>query len=221
MATILHIESSVRVKRSISKALGSEFIKQWQAKYPQDKVIYRDLGRQPPEFISEAWIEAAFTPCELRADEQKSSIALSDLLIKELSQSDIIVITTPMYNYGMPAHLKAWFDQVIRVNETFSFDLKRGDFPLQPTMSGKALVLLTSCGEFGFGKDGVRREMNHLGPHIRTTGTYLGVEEFYELGIEYQEFGDARHENSIKAAYAAIPELINQVVQKSLKHDYQ
>ncbi len=49
-----------------------------------------------------------------------------------------------MYNYGMPAALKAWFDQIIRINKTFTFDLARGDFPLEPIMSGKTLVLLTS-----------------------------------------------------------------------------
>jgi len=51
--------------------------------------------------------------------------------------SDVIIIATPMYNYGMPAALKAWFDQVIRVNETLSLDLVRGDWPLKPVLSGK------------------------------------------------------------------------------------
>jgi len=64
-------------------------------------------------------------------------VALSDILIGELVQSEIIVITTPMYNYGMPASLKAWFDQVIRINKTFSFDLARGDKPIEPIQNGK------------------------------------------------------------------------------------
>lgn len=149
MPTILHIDSSARKERSISRALAKEFTSQWHTKYTTDKVIYRDIGSKPPEFISGNWIEAVFTPDEKRTDKQNSILTLSDTLIKELTEADIILISTPMYNYGMPASLKAWFDQVIRVNKTFTFDLSRGDFPLEHTMSGKTLVLLTSCGEFG------------------------------------------------------------------------
>jgi len=77
-------------------------------------------------------------------------VTLSDILTGELVQSEIIVITTPMYNYGMPASLKAWFDQVIRINKTFSFDLARGDQPIEPIQSGKTLVILSASGEGGF-----------------------------------------------------------------------
>ncbi len=133
MTTILHIDSSARKERSISRALAKEFTNQWHAKYTTDKIIYRDVGSTPPEFISNHWIEAVFTPDEKRTDKQNSILSLSDTLIKEITEADIILISTPMYNYGMPASLKAWFDQVIRVNKTFTFDLSRGDFPLEPT----------------------------------------------------------------------------------------
>ena len=117
-----------------------------------------------------------------------------------------------MYNYGMPAALKAWVDQVIRVNKTFTFDLNRGDSPLEPILSGKTLLLVTACGEFGFGVGGIRAQMNHLGPHIRTISHYLGVDKLHEMTIEYQEFGDARHAQSIEDAYANIPSLIETIV---------
>lgn len=116
-----------------------------------------------------------------------------------------------MYNYGMPAALKAWFDQVIRINRTFSFDLKRGDFPLRPIFSGKKLVLVYSCGEFGFGDEGIRAGMNHLGPHIKTLSHYLGVEQFYEVRSEFQEFADERHRVSIEAASASLRELAQKI----------
>lgn len=108
----------------------------------------------------------------------------------------------------MPASLKAWFDQVVRVNKTFSFDLKRGDYPLRPVLAGKTLVLLSSCGEFGFEPGGVRESMNHLTPHIRTLSHYLGVEDFHHIYIEYQEFTDDRHRLSIEQAYAAADRLV-------------
>ncbi|WKE66334.1 NAD(P)H-dependent oxidoreductase [Gallaecimonas kandeliae] len=214
MTVLLHIDASARKERSISRALGEAFKSQWRSIKPGDKFIYRDVGSAPPDFISENWIAAVFTREERRTNEQKSLLTLSDLLIEELSEADIIIISSPMYNYGMPAALKAWIDQVVRVNKTFTFDLSRGDFPLEPTMSGKSLVLLTSSGEFGFGENETRQDMNHLGPHLRTVSKYLGVDEMYEVRVEYQEFGDARHERSLEIAYEAIPGVINQVTAR-------
>lgn len=215
MKTILNIDASARRTdnslqeyNSISKALSANFIHKWQVANAEDKVIYRDVGLNPPEFISQEWIAAVFTPDERKTDEQKNLLTLSDTLIEEVAQANIIVISSPMYNYGMPAVLKAWFDQVIRINKTFSFDLARGDFPIEPIMSGKKLVLITSSGEFGFEIGGIREKMNHLGPHVETISKYLGVEEFYEIKSEYQEFADERHQKSLKAAYSDIDNLI-------------
>ncbi|MBU3068836.1 NAD(P)H-dependent oxidoreductase [Aestuariicella sp. G3-2] len=211
MATLLHIDASARKSRSITRSLGTAFKTQWLSANAEDKFIYRDVGSAPPEFIGESWIDAAFTPENERTEEQASLLSQSDLLIDEVSEASVIVISTPMYNYGMPAALKAWVDQIVRVNKTFSFDLSRGDFPLEPILSGKALVLLTSCGEFGFGKGEARENMNHLTPHLRTVSKYLGVEETHELRVEYQEFGDARHKASIEQAYKAIPEMVSKL----------
>jgi len=96
MANILHIDSSARKRRSISRALAKEFTTQWHAKYPHDKFIYRDIGSKPPKFISENWIAAVFTPEDKRTDRQNSILVLSDMLIEELTKADIILISTPM-----------------------------------------------------------------------------------------------------------------------------
>ncbi|MDP2562810.1 FMN-dependent NADH-azoreductase [Psychrobium sp. 1_MG-2023] len=216
MTTILHIDASAREKgdtttkhKSISKSLAAHFTNRWLATNNQDKVIYRDIGANPPAFISQDWIAAVFTPDEQQTTQQKSLLSLSNTLISEVERADLIVMSTPMYNYGMPAVLKAWFDQVIRINKTISFDLARGDFPLAPIMSGKTLVLITSSGEFGFEIGGVREHMNHLGPHVKTASKYLGVESFHEIKSEYQEFGDDRHQQSVTNAYRDIDILVS------------
>jgi len=218
MKTVLHLDTSARRTdssvpdyNSISKTLAAKFMDKWVTANRKDKVIYRDLGLNPPEFVSQDWIAAVFTPDENKTDEQKELLTLSDTLIDELDQADIILISSPMYNYGMPAVLKAWFDQVVRINKTFSFDLARGDFPLEPIMSGKTLVLISSSGEFGFEIGGIREKMNHLGPHIEVLGKYLGVEDFYEIKSEYQEFGDERHAKSLEDAHLAIEVLVKQL----------
>ncbi|MCW8126440.1 FMN-dependent NADH-azoreductase [Microbulbifer halophilus] len=223
MKKILKIDASARradhevpAYRSLSRGLSGHFEARWREHNGEDQFIYRDLGATPPDFVSEDWIAAVFTPERDRNAEQRALLALSDRLIDEVAQADLILIATPMYNYGMPASLKAWFDQVVRIGKTFSFDLARGDFPLQPMLSGKTLVLLSTSGEFGFEPGGIRESMNHLGPHLRTLSHYLGVEDFREIRIEYQEFGDERHRQSIDRAYRATDRLVEMLSGKIL-----
>ncbi len=198
MTTILHLDASARVTRSLSRGLSQLFVNAWLSHHPDDRIIRRDLGAEPPPYMSEAWIAACFTPPEKRDAAMQAVLAWSDQAIAELVAADLIVLGTPMYNYGMPSALKAWFDQVIRIGGTFTFDLGRGDWPLEPIMSGKRLVVLSARGEFGFAPGGVRERWNHLDPHIATCAHYVGVarSDIHTVAIEYQEFGDTRHDRS-------------------------
>jgi FMN-dependent NADH-azoreductase len=211
MASLLHLDASVRGERSLSRRLSQSFVDTWLDRHPADELVRRDLSEHAPPFVDESWIAACFTKPEARTPAMNAVLAPSDELIGELEAADVLVIGTPMFNYGMPARLKAWIDQVVRVDRTFSFDLARGDWPLEPILSGKALVLLTSCGEFGFGPGGEREEMNHLDTHLRVAGRYLGTAQSFHIGIEYQEFGDDRHARSLADALAAVPPLVSQV----------
>lgn len=212
MTKLLRIDASARTSRSLTRSLADSFAENWRARRPQDEIFLRDVGSNPPPIISEDWIAAAFAK-EQSAD-QKDLLALSDELIAEVASADIIIMATPMYNYGMPAALKAWFDQVVRVEKTFTFDLARGDAPLEPIFAGKTLVLLTSWGEFGFGPGEINEGRDSLTPHVRTASRYLGVEAFHHVGIEYQEFGDHRFEASRKAAMAALAPLVDRLVNE-------
>ena len=219
MNTILLVNASVRVNRSLSRDLSKRFEQAWLRRFPEDSFVNRDVGAEPPPPISEAWIDAAFTELESRSDTQHRELAVSEQLIGEVEAADVIVIATPMYNYGMPAGLKAWVDQIVRVNRTFDFDLARGDYPLRPLLRDKVLVMLTSTGEFGFEQEGPRAALNHLTPHLRTVARYLGVTAEFHVGIEYQEFGDERHAESKATAHARVSELIEEVAgaMKSLQ----
>lgn len=201
MTTLLQIQASARNDRSLSRGLAERFRQAWSEKEPGVTIIDRDVSRSPPPLVSEAWIAAAFTPPQARDPSQQAILAPSDGLIEELERADVIVIATPMYNYGMPAALKAWFDQVIRVGCTFSFDLDRGDWPLEPILGGKTLVVLSSRGEFGFEAGGMRGHMNHLDTHIATCAHYLGASDKHFVSIDYQEFGDERHQQSVAQAH--------------------
>lgn len=202
MLTILRLDASPRQSRSLSRSLADTFIDEVRVMC-EIGLKERDLRSTDLTFVDEEWIAAAFTPEARLTCDQLSKLALSDALIDEVAECDLLVISTPMYNYGLPASLKAWVDQVVRVNKTFTFDLDCGDFPLEPVLSGKRMVLLTACGEFGFGQGGMREGQDHLVPHMKTVSKYLGVDAIEHIGIEYQEFGDERHEASKAKAHEA------------------
>ncbi|MEW4468951.1 NAD(P)H-dependent oxidoreductase [Parasphingorhabdus sp. JC815] len=210
MTRLLRIDASARTTRSLTRELADSFVQSWRERRPLDEVVLRDVGANPPPIITEDWIAAAFA--KERSTDQQQLLMLSDGLIDEVASADIIVMASPMYNYGMPAALKAWFDQVVRIDKTFTFDLTRGDDPLEPIFAGKTLILLTSWGEFGFAPGEPNEGHDCLTPHVRTASRYLGVEAFYQIGIEYQEFGDKRFEASHKAAFATLDPLVETLV---------
>ena len=210
-ATLLHIDSSARATRSHSRRLSSAFVEAWLARAPDTRVIRRDVGTNPPPVITEQWIASAFSAEAERSTELKASLSVSDTYINELMQADVIVMVAPMYNYGMPAVLKAWFDQVVRFNRTFNFDPNEDTWPLSPMLTGKTLVILTSRGEFGFEPGGIRQDWNHLETHIRTLQHYLGVETSHLIAVEYQEFGDERHADSVARADSELLALVEQL----------
>lgn len=214
MTTLLQIDASSRITRSISRSMTNKFTEQWLNIRSGDKVIKRDVGKNPPPAIGEAWIDAAFTAVEKRTRQQETALKISDELLAELEVADLIVMGAPMYNYGMPSALKAWIDQIIRINRTFSFDLARGDRPIEPLLTGKILVILCSSGEGGFEPGGVRATMNHLDPHIVTVSSLFGVSKHYVVRVEYQEFNDERHQKSLALANRAISKLVQQLTQQ-------
>tara|TARA_Y100000816_G_scaffold14737_1_gene9644 strand:- start:171 stop:752 length:582 start_codon:yes stop_codon:yes gene_type:complete len=115
---IYQIDSSARKEGSTSRALAKKLLN--RIKKPEDKVIYRDLNDEMV-FVS------GLTESGMNIDEKdqnenhKKMFKLSDQLVKELKESDVIIISAPIYNYGPPATLKAWSDLAARVGETFRF----------------------------------------------------------------------------------------------------
>ena len=213
--TLLHIDASAQLEeRSHTRKLTKSFVERWTVLRPHDHVIRRDVGRHPIPAIDQDWITAAFTKPEDRTPAMIERLALSDELVDEVVASDIIVMGVPMYNYGVPTALKGWIDQVARIGRTFSFDLGRGDVPIEPILSGKTLVVLSARGEFGFEPEGMRAHMNALDRALAACAHYFGVarEDIHTITIEYQEFKDERYRRSVTNAEAAVPALVDQLV---------
>lgn len=216
MTSILKIDASARVVRSLTRDMTSLFVSEWYARESSVEVRCRDVGVNPPNPVSEDWISAAFAT-EDRTPAQSAALRESDELIDEIEWADVIVLGSPMYNYGVPAQLKAWIDQIVRIGRTFSFDLDRGDTPIEPILSGKTLVLLSSSGEGGLAMGEANAAKNHLQPHLMTIAPYLGAQHVQAIGIEYQEFKDQRHEKSIHDAHEDIRHLVEHLhINRSL-----
>ncbi len=210
MTTLLRIDASAQMEdRSLTRKLTTQFTTEFLQANPSAKVITRDVGHNPIPAIDHRFIHAAFTPLDAREDWMAERLALSDILIDEIEAADIIILGAPMYNYGMPAALKGWIDHIARIGRTFSFDLARGDVPIEPMLKGKHLIVLSSRGEFGFEPGGTRAHMNALDPAIAACAHYFGVNaaDIQTITIEYQEFKDARHDRSVIAAEEATREL--------------
>ena len=135
--TVLRIDASARRTGSESRKLADRIIERLAA----ETVIARDLLQAPPA-IDEAWLAANWTPEADRSDAQRETLALSDQLIAEIKAADTLVISTPIYNFGIPASLKAWIDQIARAGLTFNYT-PNGPVGL---MEGKRAVIAIASG---------------------------------------------------------------------------
>jgi FMN-dependent NADH-azoreductase len=119
MPSLLVIESSPRGDYSISRALTAKFVAKWQQTHA-GSVVTRDLSKTDLPFVDLPWIAGAYTPVEQHSPEMTKALATSNLLIPELQAADHIVLGTSMYNFSLPAILKAYIDHIVRVNVTFT-----------------------------------------------------------------------------------------------------
>ena len=115
---IYQIDSSARKEGSTSRALPKKLLD--KIKKPEDEVVYRDLDNEMV-FVSGLTESGMKIDKKDQTEHHKKMFELSDTLVKELKESDIIIISAPIYNYGPPATLKAWSDLAARVGETFRF----------------------------------------------------------------------------------------------------
>jgi FMN-dependent NADH-azoreductase len=157
--TVLHIDASARLAGSTSRDLSARI-----AEKMGGNIIRRDLKNGIPQ-IDETWVSANFTPVEDRTDDQTAALALSDTLIQEIKAAEVLVIGAPIYNFAVPASLKAWVDQIARAGVTFKYTEKGP----QGLLEGKrAIIVLTSGGtaigsEIDFASGYMRHIMGFIG----------------------------------------------------------
>jgi FMN-dependent NADH-azoreductase len=145
MSKLLVVETSPRGTHSISRHMTRRFIAEWRAAHPGGAVVERDLMETPLPFVTAPWLQAYFTPPEQHSPAMKQALQLSDELVAELLAADHLVIATPVYNYNVPAALKAWIDHIVRKGLTLGHDGQG------LVLGKKATVLLASGGVYTAG----------------------------------------------------------------------
>ena len=142
MKKVLVINSSARALRSHSRKLTEVFIDHWKSIHTEAIINFRELGNADVPHVNENWIAAAFKPAAARSEEEIDALKTSDTYIAELREADVIVLGSPMYNWSIPSALKAYIDQILRVNETWKFNPANMQNPYIVLLENKTLFLL-------------------------------------------------------------------------------
>jgi len=189
---ILHIDASARKGDSVTRKLSGQLVARLANN--NEQVTYRDLSEGLP-YVDETKIGAYFTAPEERSDEQREAIALSDTIVSELKSNDVLVMGVPIYNFSMPASLKAWADLAARVGETFRYT-ESG--PLGLLENKKAYVVIASGGTR------VDSSIDFLTPWLRHFLGFMGIKDVTVISADAlnQNFdaGLAQAERQLAAA---------------------
>jgi FMN-dependent NADH-azoreductase len=200
MKNVLVINSSARTLNSHSRKLTEVFVEHWKNLNSNTYITFRELGNAAVPHINENWIAAAFKPETARSEEEKEALETSDLYISELRQADVIVLGTPMYNWSVPSALKAYIDQIVRVNETWKLNLGNMENPYIGLLENKTLILLLSRGSQGYEKGEFNAHMNFQTDYLKTVFNVMGVHNIRMIAVD----GATLH-----------PELLKQTIENS------
>jgi len=125
MTTLLQINASINSDNGQSSRLANQFVAAFHKRRPEAKIVVRDVAAaEPVPHLNAERFGAFITKPEERSAAQRAVVAYSDILINELKQADVIVLGLPMYNFGVPSQLKAYFDHIARAGVTFKYTEK-------------------------------------------------------------------------------------------------
>lgn len=173
MSTLLYIHVSPRGDYSISRQLGNAAVQEWKKKNPGGRIIERDLAKTQLTFVDINWIAGAFSPPEQHTESHKKALAISDELISEIVQADEIILATPMYNFAVPATLKAWIDHVVRAGKTFRYSAGGRPEGLLAGKNKKLLAIVASGGSYVEGSG--LAALDHAVPYLQFIFGFIGV----------------------------------------------
>jgi len=202
MTTILHLRCSPRGAAAFSSRMAEEVIARLRRHHISAEIVFRDLAADPPPSIDAAFSAAILGP----PGEIPPALEASETLIRELEVADVLVIATPMHNYCVPAVLKAWIDQIVRIHRTFAStpDGKVGKLPDRP-----AWLIVASGGWFsGPSPTGAPAQPDFLTGYVRAVLSTIGVKDLHILTLE----GVTRGPEMVETAFAQARACLDRVL---------
>ena len=192
MKNILIVTSSANGAASFSSRLAEDHAARLAAAHPGARIVRRDVGTDPVPHLTSATVAAIKSEPESEAE--RAARALSDALVAELAGADLVVIASPMYNFGISSTLKSWFDHVLRAGLTFRY----GESGPEGLLKDKKAVLIESRG--GLYSEGPAAAMDGQEPHVRTMLGFMGITDVTIVRAEKLAYGPDAAEASIAAA---------------------
>ena len=198
MTKLLQINSSIFADSGQSSRLAERFVEAWRDVHPDGEVVVRDLGRDPVPHLDAARFGAFMAKPADRSPEQAAAAAYSEALIDELRAADVIVLGVPMYNFGIPSALKAYFDHVARAGITFRYT-ERGPVGL---LKGRTVYVFATRGGL---YAGTPRDSQTT--YIRDFLAFLGIDHVHFVYAEGLALSEEKKEAGLAQAHAAIKSL--------------
>ncbi|HVN36243.1 MAG TPA: FMN-dependent NADH-azoreductase [Casimicrobiaceae bacterium] len=195
MKALLQLNTSMFADGGQSTQLSERFVAAWRKANPGGKVVVRDIGREPVPHLTAERFGALLSKPEERTAEQHAIVAFSDALIEELRAADVVVIGLPMYNFGVPSSLKAYFDHVARTGVTFRYTA-RGPKGL---LTGKRVYVFATRGGAYTGTP-----LDTQTAYVRDFLRFVGIDDVEFVYAEGLNMGDERKAVGLSAAHEAI-----------------
>jgi len=199
---VLLVNSSGRKAGSVSRSLAQELLVALESRHGPFEITHRDLA-DGVNFVTQEWINANFTAAEDRSLAQQRELARSDQLVEELVDADLLVIGVPIYNFGVPAALKAWVDMVARARKTFRYTDKGPEGLLQ----GKKAYLVIASGGVP-----VDSPVDFATPYMRQALKFLGISEIAVIAAGQL---NSRGDDAMAAARLQIADLLGPLTATS------
>jgi FMN-dependent NADH-azoreductase len=199
MKTLLQLNTSIFSDGGQSSQLAQRFVAGWREANPAATVKVRDLAKEPIPHLDAAGFGAFLAKPEARTPEQQAAAQFSDELIAELKSADVIVLGLPLYNFGLPSTLKAYFDQIGRAGETFRYT---AEGPVGLVTGKKAYVFATRGGLY----KGTPSDTQT--PYVRAFLGFLGITDVEFVYAEGLAISETSKLASIEKAHRDITELV-------------
>lgn len=210
MKKVLIINASARTTNSHSRALTKVFVDHWKIIHHKAVMSFRELGNTDVPHVTDTWIAANQKQIADRTQQDVDVLKISDSYIDELRRADIIVLGTPMYNWSIPSALKAYIDQVLRVNETFRINPAEVKQPYVGLLENKTLCLLVARGGQNYESGQQDEHLNFQTTYLKMVFSMIGIRNIHVVAVNGTSLDKEQLKKSIAVAHNDIIELVEQ-----------